>query len=343
MKRTSESAFSSRRTKCSVERLRIRPRRTCRERIYPLVTELANDGIPVTVTRRVLKLCRQHHYRWRDNPVTDPLLDEAHLTNAILDAHAGDPKFGFRFLADEIRAVGFEVCDQMMWRICRDNGWSSVIGKKNKKSKPGAPAHDDLVKRDFTAAEPDELWLADITEHWTKEGKLYLCAIKGVWSSRIVGCSFESRMKAPLAVNAIDNAVARRRGDVAAASCTLTGHRKLRSRNAQRALVRHGMVGSMSQVGSAATTPQRNRSSRSCRERPHPAHLDRSRRASDRDRDLDRTHLSLSPPAALPRPFDPDRLRDHHDPNTTRCPQSPPVTETCSRPVEPFRLASFSD
>jgi len=44
----------------------------------------------------------------------------------------------------------------------------------------GAPAHDDLVARDFTADAPNRLWLTDITEHWTGEGKLYLCAIKDV-------------------------------------------------------------------------------------------------------------------------------------------------------------------
>jgi transposase InsO family protein len=216
------------------------------------VTELAADGIPVTVTCRVLKLCRQDYYRWRHHPVTDALLDEAYLTNAIFDAHADDPEFGYRFLADEVRAAGHVVCDRTVWRICSDNGWWSVFGKKKSKaSKPGAPAHDDLVKRDFTAAGPDELWLTDITEHWTREGKLYLCAIKDVWSNRIVGYSIDSRMKARLAVNAIDNAAARRGGDVA--GCILHSDRgsQFRSRKAQRALTRHGMVGSMGQVGSA--------------------------------------------------------------------------------------------
>jgi putative transposase len=216
------------------------------------VTELAADGIPVTVTCRVLELCRQDYYRWRDQPVTDALLDEAYLTNAIFDAHVDDPEFGYRFVADEVRAAGFEVCDRTVWRICRDNQWWSVFGKKKSKaSKPGTPAHDDLVKRDFTAAGPDELWLTDITEHWTREGKLYLCAIKDVWSNRIVGYSIDSRMKARLAVQAIDNAAARRGGDVA--GCILHSDRgsQFRSRKAQRALTRHGMVGSMGQVGSA--------------------------------------------------------------------------------------------
>ena len=55
--------------------------------------------------------------------------------------------------------------------------------------RPGPPVHDDLVKRDFTADDVNELWLTDITEHPTDEGKLYLCAIKDVFSGRIVGYS----------------------------------------------------------------------------------------------------------------------------------------------------------
>jgi putative transposase len=54
------------------------------------------------------------------------------------------------------------------------------------------------------------LWLTDINEHWTAEGKLYLCAIKDVYSGRIVGYSIDSRMKASLAVAALRNAIARR-------------------------------------------------------------------------------------------------------------------------------------
>ena len=66
------------------------------------------------------------------------------------------------------------------------------------------------------------MWLADITEHRTDEGKLYLCAIKDVFSNRIVGYSIDSRMKSRLATQALANAVARR-GDVAAAWSTATG------------------------------------------------------------------------------------------------------------------------
>jgi transposase InsO family protein len=223
--------------------------------MYPLVSELADDGIPVAVSCRVLDLARQPYYRWLDTPIVDSQLDEAYLANAIHDAHRDDPEFGYRFLADEVRQLDdhAEVSDRVVWRICRDNGWWSRFGKPKarKGSKPGTPAHDDLVRRDFTASAPNQLWLTDITEHRTREGKLYLCAIKDVFSNRIVGWSIDSRMKARLVVAAIEMAVARRDGDVA--GCILHSDRgsQFRARKVQRALTRHQMVGSMGQVGSA--------------------------------------------------------------------------------------------
>ena len=100
---------------------------------------------------------------------------------------------------------------------------------------------------------PNELWLSDITEHWTGEGKLYLCAVKDVWSNRIVGYSIDSQMTSALAVTALNNA-ALCRGDVR--GCVLHTDRgsQFRSRKLQRALTTHGMTGSMGRVGAAAIT-----------------------------------------------------------------------------------------
>jgi transposase InsO family protein len=137
--------------------------------MFPLVRELAVDGIPVTVTCRVLNLCRPQCYRWLDQLITDGQLEEAYLANAIFDVHRDDPEFGYRFLADEARIAGHDVSDRVVWRACRDNAWWSSFGKprSRKGSKPGTPSHEDLVRRNFTADAPNVLWLADITEHWT--------------------------------------------------------------------------------------------------------------------------------------------------------------------------------
>jgi putative transposase len=215
------------------------------------VKELARDRIPVTVTCRVLKLTRRPCYRWLERPVTDGEFEQAARANALFDAHREDPGFGYRFLADEARSVGAGMADRTAWRICRDNSWWSVSGKKRGRVKKASPpVHDDLVRRDFTADGPNRLWLTDITEHATGEGKLYLCAVKDVFSTRIVGCSIDSRMKSRLAVTAPNNAVARREN---VADRVLHSDRgsQFRSRKFVRALGRHQIAGSTGRVGAA--------------------------------------------------------------------------------------------
>jgi transposase InsO family protein len=216
------------------------------------VKELADDGIPVAVSLRVLKLSRQPYYRWLASPVTDAELVEAHRANALFDAHRDDPEFGYRFLADEARDACEAMSERTAWKICSRNRWWSAFGKNRTRSgkKPGPPVHDDLVNRRFSAAAPNELWLGDITEHPTREGKLCVCAVKDVFSNRFVGYSIDATMKSRIAVNALDNAVARRSG---VAGCVFHADRgsQFRSRKVQRTLSRHRMVGSMSRVGAA--------------------------------------------------------------------------------------------
>jgi putative transposase len=88
------------------------------------------------------------------------------------------------------------------------------------------------------------------TEHRTKEGKLYLCAIKDVFSNRIAGYPIDERMKSRIAVNALNNAVARRDGVSGYILHTDRGP-QFRARKLQRALNHHHMAGSMGRVGAA--------------------------------------------------------------------------------------------
>jgi putative transposase len=165
---------------------------------YPLVRDLAADGIPVSVTCRVLGFSTQGFNKWRRNPVSQRDWDDAHLTNAALDVHVDDPAFGYRLIADELADAGFTASERRVWRVCSDQAiWSVFAKKRGLNRKAGPPVvHDDLVDRNFTADGPNRLWLTDITEHRTDEGKLYVCAIKDVWSNRIVGYSADHRMTA---------------------------------------------------------------------------------------------------------------------------------------------------
>jgi len=220
--------------------------------MYPLVRELAATGapvrVPVAVTCRVLGFSRQAYYAWLANPVSDRDCIDAYLTNAAVDVHRDDPEYGYRFIADELKAAGLRAGENRVWRLCSQQGLFSAHSKRRGLNrKAGPPVHDDLVGRDFTADAPNIKWLVDITEHPTGEGKLYLCAIKDCHSNRIVGYSIDTRMKSSLAVAALRNAVAMR----SPVSTIVHSDRgsQFRSRRFLNALKGFGLNGSMGRVG----------------------------------------------------------------------------------------------
>lgn len=223
--------------------------------MFPLVRDLAATGarvrVPVAVACRVLGFSKQAYYQWAASPVTARDWADAHVLNAAIDIHGDDPEFGYRFIAQELARAGVNVGSNRVARLCSQQRlWSSHAKRRGLTRLPGPPVHGDLVLRDFTATGPNELWLTDITEHPTSEGKLYLCAVKDVFSNRIVGYSMNSRMTASLAVAALTMAVQRRRP----AGTIVHSDRgsQFRARAYVHALNTAGLVGSMGRVGACA-------------------------------------------------------------------------------------------
>ncbi|MBN9611953.1 MAG: IS3 family transposase, partial [Actinobacteria bacterium] len=183
--------------------------------IYPPVREMAAPGarvrVPVAVACRVLGFSEQAYDQWLKQPVSAREAEEQHLIRVLRELHEDDLEGGYRVLADDLHDLGYQVSERRVWRLCKIAGIQSVIAKRKRRyQKAGEPVGDDLVGRDFTADALDQKWLTDITEHWTGEGKLYLCAIKDVCSNRIVGYAIDTRMQASLAVRALENAVMQR-------------------------------------------------------------------------------------------------------------------------------------
>ena len=216
--------------------------------MYPLVEDLAVDGIPVAVTCRVLGSSKQAYYAFKAAPFSARDLDNAYLINAALDIHHDDPAFGHRFIADELPARGITAGLNRVARLCSQQQiWSVFAKRRGLTRRAGPPVHDDLVRKQFTATAANRVWLTDITEHPTGEGKLYLCAIKDVYSGRIVGYSIDLRMKASLAVSALRNAVRLR--DPAGTIVHSDRGSQFRSRKFVKVLRDNGLAGSMGRVG----------------------------------------------------------------------------------------------
>ena len=220
---------------------------------YPLVRDLAAEGIPVRLTCGVLGHSAQAYYAWSREPVGQRDLEDAYLTNALVDAWSDDPEFGYRLLADELERAGHVVGERRVWRLCSQQRlWSCTVrkGRRGSGKTPGPAVHDDHVRRDFTAAAPDTVWVTDITEHPTAAGKLYCCAIKDLFSNRIVGYALDERMTAALAVTALRTAVARRRPTGVVVVHSDRGS-QFRARSFRAVLTAAGLQGSMGRVASA--------------------------------------------------------------------------------------------
>jgi putative transposase len=68
----------------------------------------------------------------------------------------------------------------------------------------------DMLQRDFTAAEPDRRWVADISEFACWDGKLYLAGIRDLYDRTLVGWSMGERQTTDLVIAALVMALGRR-------------------------------------------------------------------------------------------------------------------------------------
>lgn len=110
--------------------------------MYPLVLDLADDGVPVSLTCRVLGFSTQLFYKWREARVSQRDWDDAHLINAARDILVDDPAFGYRFIADELPGRGITAGENRVARLCTQERICSTFAKKlglNRRSGPPVP------------------------------------------------------------------------------------------------------------------------------------------------------------------------------------------------------------
>ena len=99
-------------------------------------------------------------------------------------------------------------------RLMRQIGLAGIHRRRRggctRRDATATPA-DDLVNRAFDATEPNRLWMMDITEHPTSEGKVYLAVVVDGFSRMVVGWSIADHVRAELVVDALQIANWRRR------------------------------------------------------------------------------------------------------------------------------------
>jgi len=172
------------------------------------------SDLPVAACCRVMKVSTSAFYDWAKNPVSDRDWDDALLTNTIVDIHRMSRRsYGSPRVHAELR-LGEGICcsRKRVERLMRQAGVQGIHRRRERgctRSDGSEPA-DDLVGRRFDPDGPDRLWVMDVTEHPTDEGKLYCGVVLDAWSRRIVGWSIADHMRSELVVDALQMAVWRR-------------------------------------------------------------------------------------------------------------------------------------
>jgi putative transposase len=169
---------------------------------------------PVAVTCRVLRLSRSGYYAWRSRALSARARADAELLSKIRRIHAGSREtYGAPRVHAELLAEGVSVGRNRVARLMKSAGLFGVSRRKGTRttirSRDGRAA-PDLVKRNFTAEAPNQLWVADITYVPTWAGFVYLAAVLDVFSRRIVGWSFSLSLRKEIVLDALEMAIRQR-------------------------------------------------------------------------------------------------------------------------------------
>jgi len=106
---------------------------------------------------------------------------------------------------------GLIVNKKLVWKLMRELGLKGLPGpRKGVKNLKNVRTCEDLVQREFVAAAPNQVWLTDITEHGTVEGKLYCCVVLDLFSRKAIAWAIDRRCDADLVNDALSKAGATR-------------------------------------------------------------------------------------------------------------------------------------
>jgi putative transposase len=178
-----------------------------------VIDSLTGQGINVRHACRTLAVSESGYYAWKGRPDSPRTLRRIWLAGEIADVHkASGGTYGALRVTAELRygrdiVVGHNAVESIMREI-------GIKGLPTRRLPRGARAAQvtslDLVRRSFRRDRPDELWMTDITEHPTREGKIYCCVVLDAFSRFVVGWSIDSTQTTLLVLNALGMATQRR-------------------------------------------------------------------------------------------------------------------------------------
>jgi putative transposase len=167
---------------------------------------------------RVLQISASGYYAWSERAPSKRSIDDAVLLERIGEIHTeSDATYGMPRVRAELLDQGVKINGKRVARLMRANAIRGVSRRRGfvvttQRDQRQRPA-PDLVKREFKADGPNQLWVADMTYVPTWAGFIYLAIVLDVWSRRVVGWAIGEQMTAELVLTALNMALQQRRPD----------------------------------------------------------------------------------------------------------------------------------
>ena len=163
---------------------------------------------------RVLRLSRSGFYAWQNRAPSVRSLEDQVLLGRIREIHRDSREtYGTPRIHAELAAEGIHVGRKRVARLMREGGLVGITRRKRwtttTRSERQRPA-PDLVQRDFSALDRDQLWVADITYVPTWAGHVYLAVVVDAWSRRVVGWCISTSLKTKVVLDALEMAIRQR-------------------------------------------------------------------------------------------------------------------------------------
>ncbi|MBU0702761.1 MAG: IS3 family transposase [Chloroflexi bacterium] len=171
--------------------------------------------LPVNRMCEVLKVSRSGYYAWHTRPPCEREMANQELLEQIKIIHRdNDETYGSPRIYHALLALGRKCSENRVARLMRRNDIRAKHKRRFKATTKRNKAHavaPNLLERDFTAEQPDQKWLTDITYIPTLEGWLYLAAVLDLCTRRIVGWAMAERMTSALTIKALEMALQQRK------------------------------------------------------------------------------------------------------------------------------------
>ena len=177
--------------------------------IYQFISEHRQE-FPLKLMCRVLEVSVSGYFAWKGRPPSKHTREDKTLTETIKTIHLKSrTTYGAPRVKAELKEQGIQISCARITRLMKQAGLKVRCKRKFKDTTTSShrlPVAQNLLERNFEAAEPNQKWTTDITYLPVKEGWLYLAVVLDLFSRKVVGWAMRETLQTELVISALEMA-----------------------------------------------------------------------------------------------------------------------------------------